>query len=297
MTISATHQIHRPDGRRVAVHDLTPDAPAGAPVVLLCHAAPGSGVFDPDPEATAARGIRLVSLDRPGYGGSDPVRDGAFATVDGAAEDAAALLETVLEPGAAAAVAGWSAGGRVALALAARRPDLVSRVAVIGTPAPDEEVPWIPEENRAGVQALRGVPATVAHEALTAAFDPMLAALSGDARFGLVGIDEADGPVLAEPGVADRVRAMLDEALAQGGAGMVADIAGYTLRPWGFDPVDVKASVLLGYGSADHIGRAHGLWWQRALPDARLDMVAGAGHLVVVPLWESLLAFLCQGAV
>ena len=34
MTISATHQIHRPDGRRVAVHDLTPDARAGAPVVL-----------------------------------------------------------------------------------------------------------------------------------------------------------------------------------------------------------------------------------------------------------------------
>jgi pimeloyl-ACP methyl ester carboxylesterase len=297
MTISATHQIHRPDGRRVAVYDLTPDAPAGAPVVLLCHAAPGSGVFDPDPAATAARGIRLVSLDRPGYGASDSVGDGAFATVDGAAEDAAALLETVLKPGATAAVAGWSAGGRVALALAARRPDLVSRVTVIGTPAPDEDVPWIPEENRVGIEALRDAPAAVAHEALGAAFGPVLAALGGDARFGLAGIDEADGPVLAEPGVADRLRAMFDEALAQGGAGMVADIAGYTLRPWGFDPADVKASVLLGYGSADHIGRAHGLWWQRALPDARLDVVAGAGHLVVVPLWESLLAFLCRDGV
>jgi pimeloyl-ACP methyl ester carboxylesterase len=294
MTISATHQIHRPDGRRVAVHDLTPDAPAGAPVVLLCHAAPGSGVFDPDPEATAASGIRLVSLDRPGYGGSDPVGDGAFATVDGAAEDAAALLESALEPGAKAAVAGWSAGGRVALALAARRPDLVSRVAVIGTPAPDEDVSWIPEENRAGIEALRGAPAAVVHEALGAAFGPVLAALNGDARFGLVGIDDVDGPVLAKPGVADRLRAMLDEALAQDGAGIVADIAGYTLQPWGFDPADVKASVLLGYGSADTIGRAHGLWWQRALPDARLDVVTGAGHLVVVPLWESLLAFLCR---
>ncbi|WP_433290278.1 alpha/beta fold hydrolase [Pseudonocardia sp. CA-142604] len=297
MTISATHRIHRLDGRRVAVHDLTPDAPAGAPVVLLCHAAPGSGAFDPDPEATAARGIRLISFDRPGYGGSDPVGDGAFATVDGAADDAAALLETILEPGATAAVAGWSAGGRVALALAARRPDLVSRVAVIGTPAPDEDVHWIPEEHRAGIEALRDAPAAVAHEALGAAFAPVLAALSGDARFGLVGIDEADGPVLAEPGVADRLRAMLDEALAQGGAGLVADIAGYTLRPWGFDPADVKASVLLSYGSADHIGQAHGLWWHRALPDARLDVVDGAGHLVVVPRWKALLAFLCREAV
>jgi pimeloyl-ACP methyl ester carboxylesterase len=297
MTTSATHQIPRPDGRRVAVHDLTPGAPAGAPVLLLCHAAPGSGVFDPDPEATGARGIRLVSLDRPGYGGSDPVDDGAFATVDGAAEDAAAVLETVLEPGATAAVVGWSAGGRVALALAARRPDLVSRVAVIGTPAPDEYVPWIPEENRAGVEALRGAPATVAHEALAAAFGPMLAALKGDARFALVGIDEADGPVLAEPGVADRLRAMLDEAFALGGAGLVADLAGYTLRPWGFDPADVKARVLLGYGSADAIGRAHGLWWQQALPDARLTVVPEAGHLVVVPFWDSVLAEACSEAV
>ena len=48
------------NGRTVAVHDLTPDAPADAPVVLLCHAAPGSGSFDPDPEATAAAGIRLI---------------------------------------------------------------------------------------------------------------------------------------------------------------------------------------------------------------------------------------------
>jgi pimeloyl-ACP methyl ester carboxylesterase len=293
MTTSATqHLLRRPDGRRVAMHDLTPDAPAGAPVVLLCHAAPGSGAFDPDPAATAAQGIRLVAPDRPGYGGSDPVSGGAFATVETAADDAAAVLESVLPPGGTAAVAGWSAGGRVALALAARRPDLVGRVAVIGTPAPDEDVPWIPEEKRAGVEALRGAPAEAAHEALTAAFGPVLVALSGDARFGLVGIDEVDGPVLAEQGVADRVRAMLDEALAQGGAGMVADIAGYTLRPWGFDPADVAAPVLLGYGSADAIGHAHGVWWQRALPDARLEMVPGAGHLLVVPFWRRVLTHL-----
>ncbi|WP_433276769.1 alpha/beta fold hydrolase [Pseudonocardia xinjiangensis] len=293
MTTTSTPQhIRRPDGRRVALHDLTPDAPAGAPVVLFCHAAPGSGAFDPDPAETAARGIRLVAPDRPGYGGSDPVSGGAFATVETAAEDAAAVLESILAPGSTAAVAGWSAGGRVALALAARRPDLVGRVAVIGTPAPDEEVPWIPEENRAGVEALRGAPAEVAHEALTAAFGPVLAALTGDARFGLVGIDEVDGPVLAEPGVSDRVRAMLDEALVQGGAGMVADIAGYTLQPYGFDPADVAAQVLLAYGSADAIGQAHGVWWQRQLPDARLEMVPGAGHLLIVPFWKRALAHL-----
>lgn len=100
---SATWYIDRPGGRRVAVQDLTSDAPADAPVVLLCHAAPGSGRFDPDPAATAATGVRLLAPDRPGYGGSDPERD-RFATVDSAADDAAAVLERILVRGATAGV-------------------------------------------------------------------------------------------------------------------------------------------------------------------------------------------------
>ena len=119
---SAPQYVDRPDGRQVKVYDLTPDAPAGAPVVLFCHAAPGSGDFDPDPAVTAARGVRLIAVDRPGYGGSDAVGDDEFATVALAADDAAAALEAVLAPGATAGVVGWSAGGRVALALAERRP-------------------------------------------------------------------------------------------------------------------------------------------------------------------------------
>lgn len=287
-TMKNTWHVDRPGGRRVAVRDLTPDASAGAPVVLLCHATPGSTLFDPDPVVTAFRGVRLIALDRPGYGGSDPILD-AFATVDSAADDAAAVLE---ELNVTAGVAGWSAGGRVALALAARRPDLVGRVAVIGTPAPDEEVPWIPEEHRAGIDALRGAFATDAHAALDAAFGPMLGGLTGDARFGLIGVGEGDDEVLARPGVTDRLRAMLDEALVQGATGMVTDVAGYTLQPWGFDPGDVVVPVLLGYGADDPFGPPHGECWQRLLPDARLEMTPGVGHLVVVPFWGRALAYL-----
>lgn len=291
MMTNTVRHLDRPGGRRIAVRDLTPDAPADAPVVVLCHAAPGSGAFDPDPAATADRGIRLIGVDRPGYGGSDPVGD-AFATVDLAADDVAAVLDDVLVPGATAGVAGWSAGGRVALAVAARRPELVGRVAVIATPAPDEEVPWIPEEVRPGTEALRGAAPAEAHAALTEAFAPVLAALTGDDRIGLVGATEADAPVLAEPGVAARLRVMLDEAFVRGGEGMAADIAGYCLRPWGFQPADVAARVLLTYGAADPIGHAHGAWWQRRLPAARLEMAPGAGHLVVVPMWRRVLSHL-----
>lgn len=258
-------------------------------MVLLCHSAPGSGEFDPEPEATAARGVRLVSVDRPGYGGSDPTGD-EYASVGLVTDDAVAVLEDVLAPGATAGVVGWSAGGRVALALAARRPDLVSRVTVIGTPAPDEEVPWIPDENKAAIAALRGASAADAHAALTAAMGPMVESMTGDDRFALLGVGEADAAVLARPGVADRLRGMVDETFAQGATGMVEDVAGYTLRPWGFEPSDVAAEVLLGYGADDLLGEPHGRWWEQALPTARLEVVADVGHLVVVPFWDRALA-------
>ena len=243
------------NGRTVAVHDLTPDAPAGAPVVLLCHAAPGSGAFDPDPAATAAHGVRLLSLDRPGYGASDPVGD-AFATVGDAADDAAALLVEVLPDGATAGVAGWSAGGRVALALAARHPGLVGRIAAIGTPAPDEEVPWYGDENRAMVEALRGLPPRAATARLAAALATL--PVDPDGLLALAGVADADAAVLTPP-VRDALRAMLDGAAAQGHTGMLADLAGYTLADWGFTPQQVAADVLLAYvADDDRVPPAHG---------------------------------------
>lgn len=283
-----TWHLDRPGGRRVAVHELTPDAPADAPVVLLSHAAPGSGEFDPDPAVSA--GVRLVAPDRPGYGGSDPVP--GLATVDLVAADAAAVLDHVLPAGGRACVAGWSAGGRVALALAAHRPELVGRVAVIGTPAPDEEVPWY-GETRGLIDPMRDLPPEQARAALDSAFGPMLQHLTGDDRFALVTDPEVDAALLAAPGVADRLRRMLDTAFAAGAGGMAAEVGGYTLAPWGFDPADVRAEVLLGYGADDTtVGVEHGRWWEKVLPAARLEIVPDAGHLVVVPFWARALAHL-----
>jgi pimeloyl-ACP methyl ester carboxylesterase len=281
-------------GRRVAVHltstrALWPGAEEER-LVVLCHSAPGAGSFDPDPILTRAREVTLLSVDRPGYGRSDPVT-GRWATVGSAADDVAAVLDTldVEQVG----VAGWSAGGRVALALAARRPDLVDRVVVAATPAPDEEVPWVDPEQRAELERLCTLAPEEAHAALASRLTSLVPADPfSDAALWLLAAT-SDEPALRRPDVRSRLGELLRAAFAQGTAGLAADIAGYCLQPWGFEPEAVEAKTLLLYGARDPLaGPRHGRWWQERLPDARLEIAPDAGHLLLIPMWARALSHL-----
>jgi pimeloyl-ACP methyl ester carboxylesterase len=285
----AEHEVHTlSHGRRVALHWLVD----GSHPVIFCHPAPGAGNFDPDPRESGAHDITLLGPDRPGYGASDPVRKDEWATPASAADDIAEILDRLgIRP---AGVAGWSAGGRVALALAARRPDLVSRVVVFSTPAPDEEVPWIPSEHKTGIETLRGLPPAAVRARLADMLGSMRPAdpHASEASASL-GASPADATALAVPGTRERLGDMLTEAWTQGAAGIAADIAGYTLQPWGFEPHGVMAKVLLIYGDADPVaGSAHGEWWRHKLPNAELELVPRMGHLLAVPFWGRALNFL-----
>ncbi len=283
----------RNGGRRVAVHRLA-SGDSGRTLVL-CHAAPGAGAFDPDPEQTWARGVTLIAPDRPGYGQSDPPMPGEWASVAAAADDVAAVLDQAAT--GPVGVAGWSAGGRVALALAARRPDLVDRVVLFGTPAPQEAVPWIPPEQLAGLEHLRGRGAAEVHAALNQQLAGLIPAEGHilDA-LNLLGAGPADEAALARPGARDRLAVMLEAAFAQGATGMAGDIAGYCVQPWGFEPGEVAAKTLLLYGAQDPTaGARHGTWWRKHLPNARLEVVPGAGHLCILTMWARALSHLAPG--
>jgi pimeloyl-ACP methyl ester carboxylesterase len=276
-------------GRRVAVRTVVDGT--GDLTIVICHPAPGSSAFDPEPEQTFARGVTLLAVDRPGYGGSEPMPDDQWTSVSCAADDLAQVLDH--RQTGPVGLAGWSAGGRVAMALAAHRPDLVERLAVIATPAPDEEVPWIPPEQRAALDALRGRPPGEVYAELADQLRPLLPADPHAPRsLAALGAGPADAEALSGGG-RDRLGRMLAAAYAQGVTGLAADIAGYCLQPWGFEPAGVQTKTLLLYGSQDPVaGSRHGRWWLEHLPDARLEMVPGAGHLLMIPLWKRVLSHL-----
>jgi hypothetical protein len=96
---------------------------------------------------------------------------------------------------------------------------------VIATPAPDEEVPWIPPEQKQALEALRGRPPPEVHEALAGQMAPMVPRdPSAPEAVGLLAATSDDNRALEMSGARERLGQMLTAAFAQGATGMAADI-------------------------------------------------------------------------
>lgn len=285
---TSTHRIPTPDGRSLGV-DVS--GPAAGATVLFLQSAPGSRHFDPDPTVTTAAGIRLVTFDRAGYGDSPPLGPDVVPSLAGHAADAALVAESL---GAGAVdVVGWSAGGRVAAVLAATRPDLVRSLAIVATPAPDDQVPWVPEEHRALSAQLRAEPAT-AVATLCEALGGLAGAIATDddvAASQVTGGSADDAFMADRPEVRRAVVQMVRAGSGENVAGMAADIVADQVVPWGFEPGMVMAPTTCWYGTDDGVvTTAHGAWWAAQIPGASLTEVPGIGHLVVVKAWSAILA-------
>jgi len=141
----AHHLFELPDGRHAGVTGL--GDPRGRRLVVMCHPSPGAGAFDPDPPATSTTGVRIITLDRPGYGASDPLPDEADP-LGAWLDDVDEYLQTVENIAksiagtdfGAVGVIGWGVGAVYATALAARRPGLVNRLALIEPTGNDAEI-------------------------------------------------------------------------------------------------------------------------------------------------------------
>lgn len=302
----ADFQFTLRSGRRLGVN--TFGSPTALHVLVLCHPAPGSGAFDPEPRITADGGVHMLAFDRPGYGASDPLLPGEEPSIQQVVADIGEYIVSGEFNAQAVGVqqldsfgvAGWSAGGRVALGLAAAYPHLVHRAVAVATPAPQDAVPWIPQPFLEMIARLGAMPVDAAIASLSESLAEVTPMPSADPEEHLpldqLGITAADASALDGPGVRNRLDGMLREAYRQGTVGAATDILGYTTRPWGIDFESISAPTMLVYGEDDpQIGSAHAHWYRDAIPDATVETVPGVGHLAIVPAWERIIDFLTKG--
>jgi pimeloyl-ACP methyl ester carboxylesterase len=255
------------------VHDGSPQAPP----LLLIHGSGASGAsWGPVVPALAER-HHVLRVDLPGSGTSPPVP--SYDVPEQAGRVAALLDDLGLR---SVTVAGHSSGGYVATALAERRPDLVGAIALISTgPALDALLP----------QPL------ILRLLLAPPLGPLLWRRRTDAMLRKAIEATAAGPVDIPAGLLHDLRSTTYRSfrtVARGNTAYLAErgvperLAALTLP------------VLVLFGAADPRWDPSSAHRYEAVPDARLEMLPGVGHLPPLeapgPTGEVLLGFTARDA-
>lgn len=258
-----------PDGRRLSWHEF--GDPGGSPVIYTAGtpvSGLGGGSYD---EAARAAGLRWISPDKPGYGGSDyqPKR-----SLTSWGDDLAALAGHLgLDR---FALAGESGGGPYTLAAALRLGGRVSVAALIaGAGGPMGPVERAGQQARIrfygwlarNAPALNAVPLTVMRWSLA----------SPARRERSLRREMAATPEARHAGLRIEFEAVAD-ALRQGTRGAVQELA-LSRPPWPFPLSEIKTPVHLWHGARDTnapIAIARRL--ARELPDATLHVSDSSDH-------------------
>lgn len=274
------------DGRRIAYSEW--GDVRGRPVIM--HGGrPGSRLFCPDDEATDAAGVRLITIDRPGYGLSDP-RPGR--TYEDWVQDYVELAGYLDLP--ACSVMAISGGGPYALASAVYAPDRVLTVglAAIETSIDHEEGAWgdLDPEGRALFELVRSDP-DAAMEGLKLRYQSYADGVPWLPEVDFDSVDP-DTRLLSRSDVRDAFMANDREGRRQGSTGALEDVIA-VVRPWGFSLADVSHEVHIWWGGADAVNApTRGDRLAKALPRASLVTYPGEGHLASLNHWREILAAL-----
>lgn len=276
--MAGEHRIVAGDGRVLQV--LERGDPDGTPV-LVHNGTPNSRlIYEPEASLAARQGIRLISYDRPGYGGSTPQPG---RTVADCVQDVRAIAADLgIER---LAVWGISGGGPHALACAALLTDLVPAVGVLASPAPlgaqgldyfagmgelnaDDLRLFL--DDRAAARAkceqdrleFLEVSAEQLHEQLKTLLSPADAAvLTGEFSQYLVDC--------------------IQSGLAPGAEGWWEDGVAMN-EPWGFELGSIRTPVLLYHGRQDRfVPFGHGEWLAGQIPGVQAELTDDDGHLTL----------------
>jgi pimeloyl-ACP methyl ester carboxylesterase len=275
--MDSCEQVQLPDGRRL---DLRVTGPADGLPLVFHHGTPSSAVPIRALERAAhARGLRLVTPSRPGYGRS--TRQPGRSVVDVVA-DTGALLAAL---GADRCLTmGWSGGGPHSLACGARLAAAAAVLVVAGVaPREADGLDWM-----AGMGAENVVEFSAAVQGEDQ-LRPYLLQLGEVLR----NIQAADIVASMQSLLPDVDRAVLTgefgedmaagfrEAMHTGIDGWLDDDLAF-VKPWGFSLAEISVPTTIWQGSADlMVPFAHGQWLASRIPAAAVHLEDGQGHLSI----------------
>lgn len=277
------------DGNRTLAYLDTGDE--AGPLVLHNHGGPSSrleaNLFD---ASARAHGLRLVCVDRPGFGGSDPQPDRTFASW---ANDLLALADVF---GAQHfAVTGWSEGGPWALAAAAYLdPARLAHVSCIaGASYGTFGANWA-ATYQSSVDALGGRLALHFHPGFRLMYALLgLSATRFEASYlqalkKSIGI--SDQEVLSDVGVCQAFLEASRECFRHGAEGLVTD-ATMLYDAWPFDMATVTRPVHLWQGTDDQlVPEPINRMVAEKTPGAIWHSISGGGHFIALSHADEILA-------
>jgi len=272
------------DGRSLAYAEY---GTAGGKPVFFFHGMPGSRLFRPYDEITARLGIRLICVDRPGYGGSTFQTGRRILDWSGDIAGLADSLEI-----RKFSVAGHSGGGPYVAACAFALPERVTTAAILSGAGP-VETPGAAEAmsavNRFGFKAGRYLPWTLWKILIWLIYhrrcaDPA-AAMDKDSDHR----PQADDEQFRLPEVRQACLASEEEAFRQGLRGLAWN-ARLLTRPWGFPLEGIHVPVYIWQGSMDDQATVPmARYLTGKIPRSRLILCEGEAHLLLFPHWEEIL--------
>ncbi len=242
------------------------EAGVGRPVLLL-HGLPGCAydwrALVPE---LADRGYRAIAIDRSGYGHSDPNPAGDYS-VRRNADEVIELMERMdLED---VVLVGWSYGGATSTVVAARRPERLGQLVLIGTGGPEGPDDTPPEPN-AVMRAFYSEPVMRWRSAVPPLARGLIQLLSVQAY------SENPMPDWWVPGLLANFKSWHTLLTYRG------EMFGLDVED-GFDYAEIRVPTLLLHGDDDRlapIGIARYLVTQ--IPGAELIETAGGSHMLPV---------------
>lgn len=290
MSITVAHVTL--NGRSIAYSDSGP--PDGIPV-LLCHGLPGAHVQIPSHAVLHHHGVRMIIIDRPGFGLSDPQ---VQRSINSWRYDALAVLDqlgierVVLLP--------FSAGTPYALALASNHPERISRLHVVSgmgltTRADIDQMTLF---NRLQHSFGHTMPDFITH--LVARISNVVIGKGPKAgRFGIWLMRNTFTPaenIYAKAPEGQVFRDMLAESFRQGYHSYLQDLGLITVD-WGVDVTPITHPITCWYGDADRITPpSAGEKIRQYLPQTTMRVFPGVGHLLIFMYWDELIAHLASEA-